>query len=96
MLIDSLYWKDHIVEKIICDHGVMPEEVEEVIYEGDLEVRRFHENRYLIWGQSLSGRYLFAVLEEESKGVFVPLTARDMTNAEKRAYRKRRKQKHSE
>ena len=34
MVIDYLYWKDHIVEKIIGDHGVKPEEIEEVIYEG--------------------------------------------------------------
>lgn len=91
MLIEFLYWKDHIVEKIVDCHGVMPEEVEEVIHEGNPEVRRSHGNRYLIGGQSLSGRYLFVVLEEESKGVFVPLTARDMSNAEKKAYKKRRK-----
>lgn len=91
MLIDYLYWKDHIVEKIIGDHGVKPEEVEEVIYEGNPEVRRSGENRYLIWGQSLSGRYLFVVLEEESKGVYVPVTARDMSGSEKRAYKKWRK-----
>ena len=53
------------------------------------EERRSGENRYLIWGQSLSGRFLFVVLEEESKGV--PVTARDMSGSEKRAYKKRRK-----
>ena len=96
MLIDRLYWKDHIVEKIIGCHGVMPEEVEEVIYDGNPEVRRSQQNRFLIYGQSMSGRYLFVVVEEESKGDFVPVTARDMSNSEKRAYKKRRKQKHSE
>ena len=96
MLIDRLYWKNHIVEKIIRCHGVMPEEVEEVIYDGNPLVRRSGQNRYLIYGQSFSGRYLFVVVEEESKGEFVPVTARDMSNSEKRGYKKRRKQKQSE
>lgn len=91
MRIERLYWKDHILEKIIGVHGVRREEVEEVIHEGNPEVRRSGENRYLIWGQTLSGRYLFVVLEEEFKGVFVPVTARDMTDSEKRGYRRRRK-----
>jgi len=72
-------------------HGVMREEVEEVIYEGNPEVRKSGKNRYLICGQSCAGRYLLIVLEEESKGVFVPLTARDMSEPEKRAFKKRRR-----
>ena len=89
MRIEYLYWKDHIVEKIIERHGVTPDEVEEVIYDGDPEIRKSGKIRYLIWGKSRAGRYLFIVLEEESQGVFVPLTARDMTESEKRAFRKR-------
>lgn len=89
MYIEYLYWKDHIVEKIIQRHGVTREEVDEVIYEGSPEVRSYSKNRYLLWGQSRAGRYLLIVLEEECKGVFVPLTARDMSEAEKKAFRKR-------
>ena len=89
MYIKFLYWKDHIVEKIIGRHGIVPEEVEQVIYEGSPEVRRSGKNRYLIYGQSCAGRYLFIVLEEESKGVFIPITARDMQESEKQAFKKR-------
>lgn len=89
MYIEYLYWKDHIVEKITQRHGVTPEEVDEVVYEWTPEVRRSSKNRYLLWGQSRAGRYLLIVLEEESKGVFVPLTARGMSEAEKKAFRKR-------
>jgi hypothetical protein len=76
MCIEYLYWKDHIVEKIIEKHGVTPDEVEEVIHEGNPEIRK-------------SGKIRYLVLEEESQGVFVPLTARDMTESEKRAFKKR-------
>jgi uncharacterized DUF497 family protein len=91
MIIEHVRWKDYIVDKIIERHAVTPDEVEEVIYDSDPEIRRFGKNRYLIWGQSCAGRYLFIVVEEESHGVFVPLTARDMTESEKRAFKKRQR-----
>lgn len=68
MHIEYLYWKNHIVEKIMGKHGVMREEVEEVIYEGNPEVRKSGKNRYLICGQSCAGRYLLIVLEKSLKG----------------------------
>ena len=89
MRIEYLYWKDHIVEKIIEKHGVTSDEVEEVIHEGNPEIRKSGKIRYLVWGQSCAGRYLFIVLEEESQRVFVPLTARDMRESETRAFKKR-------
>jgi len=93
--LEDLYWKDHILEKIIQNHCVTREEVEEVIIEGQAEVRKHTENRYLIFGQTLSGRYLLIVIEEESEKVFVPITARDMTEREKKAFKKRRGKKNS-
>ncbi len=91
MYIEYLYWKDHITEKIIAKHGVTPEEVEEVIYEGNPDVRKTGKNRYLVWGLSCSGRYLLIVLEDESAGVYIPITARDMTKKEKSAFKKIKK-----
>jgi uncharacterized DUF497 family protein len=96
MKIGGLYWKGHIIEKIIGDHGVTREEVEEVILEGSPEVRKTTKSktgndRYLFFGQSRGGRYLKIVLELESKGIYVPITALDMSDAEKQTFRKRRK-----
>lgn len=91
MSIEYLYWKDHIIEKIIVKYGVTPEEVEEVIYEGNPEVRKAGKKRYLVWGLSCSGRYLLIVLEEEPAGVFIPITARDMTKTEKSTFKKIKK-----
>ena len=89
-----LYWKDHIVDKIIERHGVSPEEVEEVILEDEPEVVRHGRDRHLIWGQTAAGRYLFIVLEQEGRGIYVPITARDMSEREKQAFKRRRSKKH--
>jgi len=91
--IDDLYWKDHILDKIIREHGVSPEEVEEVILEDEPEVVKHGQDRYLIQGQTATGRYPFIVVEKEGKGIFVPITARNMSESEKRAFRKRRTKK---
>jgi uncharacterized DUF497 family protein len=88
-----LYWKNHIIDKIIERHGVWPEEVEEVILEDEPEVVRHGPDRYLIQGQTSAGRYLFIVLEQESKGIYVPITARDMLEREKQAFKRRRAKK---
>ena len=89
-----LYWKNHIVDKIIERHGVSPEEVEEVIFEDEPETVRHGQERFLIRGQTAAGRYLFIVLEQEGKGIYVPITARDMSEREKQAFKKRRSKKH--
>jgi len=88
-----LYWKNHIVDKIIDRHGVSPEEVEEVIFEDEPELVRHGQNRFLIHGQTTAGRYLFIVLEQEEKEIYVPITARDMSEREKQAFKRRRAKK---
>lgn len=86
---DYLYWKECLVEKMITKHGVMPDEVEEVL-ENDPEIRKGpkNKNRYYVYGQSTAGRYLFIIIDNETDGT-VPVTARDMTPKEKRSYRRR-------
>jgi uncharacterized protein len=46
---------------------------------------------YYVLGQTIAGRYLFCVLIEFPDGNGYPVTAREMTDKEKRRYRKRRK-----
>jgi len=89
-----LYWKNHIVDKIIERHGVSPEEVEEVIFEDEPELVKHGQNRFLIRGQTTAGRYLFIVLEQEGKGIYVPITARDMSGRERKAFKRRSTKKH--
>jgi uncharacterized DUF497 family protein len=48
-------------------------------------------NRYRLYSQTVEGRYLFIVLERLKGTVFKSITARDMTNSERRSYRRLRK-----
>ena len=47
--------------------------------------------RYYALGQTLGGRYLFVVVDDEGGGWVYPVTARDMTRRERRLLKKGRK-----
>ncbi|RJP26593.1 MAG: BrnT family toxin [Candidatus Omnitrophota bacterium] len=75
----------------VAQHGVSPEEVWEVCEDSLNRAHRLGQNRYLLYGQTASGRYLFIVLERIANTRFKPITARDMTDKEKRNFRRLRK-----
>lgn len=91
MKIQEIIWLEEIEDKIIRKHSVQPEEVEEVL-EAHPHVRfmeRGHkpgEDLYAAFGQTVNGRYLaiFFILKRPSGALIV--TARDMTDKEKRKY----------
>jgi len=96
MRIDWLIWDDWNVAHI-AEHGVTPEEVDEICLRGRPLVRhagktRYGLPRYHVYGQTEAGRYLFIVLDREVKGIFYVVTARDMNASERRFYRKAGKQ----
>lgn len=96
MYVEYLYWKDHIMEKILYRHGVTPEEVEEVIFDGSpifLRSRKSkkRKKRYVCLGLTNSGRHLKIVLEHYSGGEYIPLTAYNMPKKDKRYFIKKRK-----
>ncbi|CAN5214338.1 hypothetical protein BH24ACT19_BH24ACT19_20130 [soil metagenome] len=80
----------------IARHEVTPEEVEEALF-GDKDgvLRRVgpasrnpEETVYRYLGRTEAGRYLFIVVLLYAGGdEAMPLTARDMTNSERRRYR---------
>lgn len=88
----ELRWTQHVIDKIVQKHGVMPEEVEEVVYEGKPIFRRGpgseKNKRYYVLGQSASGRYLLIVLKKVRGTAFSTLTARDMKDDERRLYKR--------
>lgn len=90
MFISYLEWDEYRIEHISL-HGVEPEEVWEVCEDPLHLARRKGRNRYLVYGQSEAGRYLFVVLEHWDGTVYKPITARDMTNREKQMFRRIRK-----
>ncbi len=90
MRIDEFVWPNDRIEHI-ARHGVAPEEVEEACF-GKAFVRRVKSEGqnpvYYVLGQTESGRYLFCVVIRFPDGIGYPVTARDMTDKEKRRYRK--------
>lgn len=87
MRISSLLWDDQNVEHI-ARHGVTPEEVEEVCFGVHVAVRGRY-GRYILYGNTDAGRYLFVVVERIKGGLMRPITAREMTAPEKSRYRRR-------
>ena len=87
MKIVSLEWDDENIEHI-SKHRVTPVEVEDVCF--GLHIAYSGENnRYILYGQTDNGRYLKIVLKRLHGSRFRPITAFDISESEKRSYRKR-------
>lgn len=84
-------WDDANVDHI-AEHGVEPEEAEEAVddrYDDRYKVAvPPHSGRDRIIGKTGDGRVLCVVLDRRATGWRV-VTARDATDSEKRAYRRR-------
>jgi hypothetical protein len=89
--IEGLIWLDEIVEKLAKKHHVEVHEVEE-LFRSDPRFRfveRGHRDRedvYAALGRSEAGRYLIAFFVWKIDNQALPISARDMTNAERRRY----------
>ena len=88
MRINNLEWDEENIEHI-ARHGVNPEEVEEACYNGPY-ILKGRQGSYLVYSQTGDGRYLLVVARYRGEGVIRVITARDMTDAEKRHCRERR------
>ena len=93
MKIDAFIWPEQRIEHI-ARHGVTPEEFEQAC-SGTCRVEQASsqgENPvYYVQGQTQAGRYLFCVVIRFSDGNGYPVTAREMTEKEKRRYRQWKK-----
>lgn len=72
----------------IAQHSVLPEEAEEACSYNPLILRSRHA-RYLVLGQTESGRYLTVVIQPKPAGIVRVITAREMNNAERQRYSRR-------
>ena len=93
MKIKSIVWLPEIIEKLEIKHNVTVEEVEELfgpgtIYRRGPQGKRQGENLYKAYGQTETGRYLFIVFIYKLNRRALILSARDMTDKERRLYRK--------
>ena len=75
-------------EDHIARHGVIPDEVREVIA-GNFLVERTRWDRLLLVGQTDAGRYLALVVVPDEMGSYSLITARDADESERRRYHRR-------
>lgn len=80
-------WDDGNVGHI-ARHGLEPFDVEAALRSSPL-ILRGREGRYLAYGRTAAGRYLFIVLHRYGGGIIRVITARDMTERERRFYHRR-------
>jgi uncharacterized protein len=69
--------------------NVTPDEVEQVLYARPRLVLRGAEGAEYAFGTTEAGRYLLVVLAEAVDGRAYVVTARDMTDAERQAFRRK-------
>ena len=74
----------------IARHAVSPEEIEEALTGAPL-VLRGPDDRYLAYGRTENDRWVFAVYVTRPRGRIRVLTARDMTEGERRLYQRKRR-----
>jgi len=86
--IESLQIDDHVLDKIESKHGITFEEVEEACLSEKRHVRRSREGLYKLFSQTGAGRYILVVLVNLGRGDWKIVTAREMTDNERRLYSK--------
>jgi len=89
MKIHRIIWPEDRIDHI-ARHAVTPEEFEEVCFGQPLMLQAQSEGEnpvYYVMGQTNSGRYLFCAVIQFPDGNGYPVTARPMTDNEKRRYR---------
>jgi uncharacterized DUF497 family protein len=88
--IEKISWDQETVDHI-SNRLVSPEEVEEILFnEGDTPlIMRGKEGKYLAYGKTHGGRLLFIVWASKYRKTKI-ITARDMTEKEKRFHRRRK------
>jgi hypothetical protein len=88
--IEKISWDQETVDHI-SNHLVSPEEVEEALFNEDEApiIMRGKEGKYLAYGKTHGGRLLLIVWASKYKKTKI-ITARDMTEKEKRFYRGRK------
>lgn len=94
MKIKRIIWLDEIIEKLIQKHNVSQIEVREVLNNKPhfRFVEKGHypeENVYAAMGQTNNRRYLIVFFVYKKDRSALILSARNMTNAERRRYEQR-------
>ena len=86
MQIVEVEWVEGVREKVITKHRLDPEEVEDSFFEPGVRLQRGRSGRYVLWAQPPAGVYVLVFFEYD-KGRATVITARRMTDAERRRFR---------
>jgi uncharacterized DUF497 family protein len=86
MEIVEVEWAEGVPEKVITKHRLDPEEVEDSFFETGVRLQRGRSGRYVLWAQTPAGAYVLVFFEYD-RGKATIITARRMTNAERRRFR---------
>jgi|SRR6266404_5976142 len=68
MKIDGFEWDGANIVKNIIGHNTYPDEIEELFY-NKYKLRKTKQDRYLLYGVTDSGRYLFVVFMIKKKAL---------------------------
>lgn len=88
MKIESIILDDS-TELHIARHGVEPYEVEEVSFDSKPFVFKSRKNRYIALGRTGNGRYLTIIFEYLGQNKAKIITARAMSESERKLYKRR-------
>ncbi|MDQ3130194.1 MAG: BrnT family toxin [Acidobacteriota bacterium] len=95
MIINQIIWKDRFIEKLAVKHGISVTEAEDVLCSkphirkvGKGKVK--NENVYAAFGQTDGGRYLIIFYIRKLNSAILPISARDMDDAERKYYGKQK------
>ena len=88
MKIAEIVWDADTVRHI-ARHGVEPDEVEQVCFDRKPHILKTRLARYIALGQTDAGRYLTIVFEYPGQARAKVVTARAMSEAERRMFKRR-------
>jgi uncharacterized DUF497 family protein len=76
-------------EDHIAQHGVTPEEVEQALLSRPQWVTKGRNDTTCVYGTTDAGRHLMIVVSDEGRGVAFIVTARNMTDNERKTFRRK-------
>ncbi len=96
MIIEGFIWLPDVIDKLEDKHAVRISEVESIFTENPVfnRVQKGHvkgEDLFRALGQSDSGRYLAVFFIYKKTRAVLVISARDMTEKERRQYAKRKR-----
>ena len=84
-------WNDWNIE-YIAEHGVSPEEAENVLGNARRPFpRKIDNDKWLVWGRGIGGRPMQVIFVLDDDDVAFVIHARPLTDREKRRFRRGRK-----